>query len=98
MLERISRLERGMVNMQEQMSLGFSRISNEIRSLSGSATPQISQQKRRQIENIKIDDDDDYQNVESERDEYEHSYSDEQEKVQKQLVKQKRKEIKVRLF
>lgn len=37
--DRISRLERGMLNMQEQIEFGFKQISRELRSLSSSAAP-----------------------------------------------------------
>ena len=101
MLERISRLERGMVNIHEQMQVGFARISSEIRSLSGSTSPQISRPQQRHIENIH---DDNYNNQDIEEfipeceEELEYEDGELQAQTQKKFVKKQRKEIKVCLF
>ena len=59
MLECISRLEREMVNIHEQMQVGFARILSKIRSLSKFTSPQIFYLQQWQIENIH---DDNYDN------------------------------------
>src|SRR3954454_6293948 len=41
-LERITRLERGMVNIHDQMRIGFAHISSELRSLSSSVQPDLN--------------------------------------------------------
>jgi hypothetical protein len=115
-LERISRLERGMVNIHDQMRIGFAHISSELRSLSSSVQfrpqPQqrISNPTRRSIDN-RFNENDDYDNYNDEQEVieeinpvYEDFYSEGkneyedsklQEEAQKQLVKRKRKEIRV---
>jgi hypothetical protein len=115
-LERISRLERGMVNIHDQMRIGFAHISSELRSLSSSVQPRpqpqqrISNPTRRSIDN-RFNENDDYDNYNDEQEVieeinpvYEDFYSEGkneyedsklQEETQKQLVKRKRKEIRV---
>jgi hypothetical protein len=115
-LERISRLERGMVNIHDQMRIGFAHISSELRSLSSSVQPRpqpqqrISNPTRRSIDN-RFNENDDYDNYNDEQEVieginpvYENFYSEGkneyedsklQEEAQKQLVKRKRKEIRV---
>jgi hypothetical protein len=115
-LERISRLERGMVNIHDQMRIGFAHISSELRSLSSSVQPRpqpqqrISNPTRRSIDN-RFNENDDYDNYNDEQEVieeinpvYEDFYSEGkneyedsklQEEAQKQLVKRKRKEIRV---
>ncbi|CAG8766834.1 6111_t:CDS:1, partial [Funneliformis caledonium] len=112
---RISRLEKGMINIQEQVKIGFNHLSSKIRSLGSSKSKQKSIEHHQK--SIKIDDlidlsdeIDDYE-VDTEQEEiekispvYENSFSEGereykdsklQEKTQKQLVKKKRKEIRV---
>ena len=114
-LERISRLERGMVNIHDQMKIGFAHISSELRSLSSSVQPwpRISNPTRRIDNRFNENDDyDDYNDADNDQEEvieeinpvYEDFYSEGknehedsklQEEAQKQLVKRKRKEIRV---
>lgn len=118
-LERITRLERGMVNIHDQMRIGFAHISSELRSLSSSVQPwpqlrqRISNPTRRSIDN-RFNENDDYDDYNADNDQeeviekinpvYEDFYSEGkneyedsklQEEAQKQLVKRKRKEIRV---
>lgn len=118
-LERITRLERGMVNIHDQMRIGFAHISSELRSLSSSVQPwpqlrqRISNSTRRSIDN-RFNENDDYDDYNADNDQeevieeinpvYEDFYSEGkneyedsklQEEAQKQLVKRKRKEIRV---
>jgi hypothetical protein len=111
-----------MVNIQEQMQVGFRHLSSEIRSLSSSAQPQpqISNPRRKSIEHHYHegdesdggDGDDDFGDEQEDDIEeiipiYEDQFSDGgkeyedsqlQADAQKQLVKKKRKEIRVRFF
>lgn len=101
-----------MVNIQEQVQIGFRRISSEIRSLSSSVPPQpqIDQEHnyRKSIEKDNEINDFEYDEQEEDIEEinpiYEDSFSDRgieyndhelQEEAQKELVKRKRKEIRV---
>jgi len=108
-----------MVNIQEQVKIGFNRISSELRSLSSSVPPRqrISQLKRKSIErrpasiekDCSSDEPDDLEadneeEIEEINPQYEDSSSDGereyedsklQEEAQKDLVKRKRKEIRV---
>lgn len=103
-----------MVNIQEQVKIGFNHISSELRSLSSSVSPRqrISQPKQKSIEHrpASIDESDDDLEADNEQEdieeinrEYEDSYSEGeeyedsklQEEAQKDLVKRKRKEIRV---
>lgn len=118
-LERITRLKRGMVNIHDQMRIGFAHISSELRSLSSSVQPwpqlrqRISNPTRRSIDN-RFNENDDYDDYNADNDQeevieeinpvYEDFYSEGkneyedsklQEEAQKQLVKRKRKEIRV---
>src|SRR3954447_12876687 len=45
-LERIMRLKKGMVNIHDQMRIGFAHISSELCSLSSSVQPQPQPQQR----------------------------------------------------
>jgi hypothetical protein len=44
-----------MINMQEQLQIGFKHLSGEIRSLNTSAQPQVFKPKEKSIENIQHD-------------------------------------------
>src|SRR3954447_15984590 len=75
-LERITRLERGMVNIHDQMRIGFAHISSELRSLSSSvqSRPQprqrISNSTRRSIDN-QFNENDDYDDYNADNDQEE---------------------------
>src|SRR2546430_617004 len=107
-----------MVNIQEQVKIGFNHISSELRSLSSSvpSQQQISQLKRKSIErrpaSIEKDcssdepddlDADNEEEIEEINSQYEDSSSDGEreyedsklQEAQKDLVKRKRKEIRV---
>lgn len=109
-----------MVNIQEQVQIGFRRISSEIRSLSSSVPPQpqidqehnyrksIEHNYQKSIEKDNEINDFEYDEQEEDIEEinpiYEDSFSDRgieyndhelQEEAQKELVKRKRKEIRV---
>ncbi|RIA93945.1 hypothetical protein C1645_818706 [Glomus cerebriforme] len=106
--ERISRLENGMINMQEQMKIGFNHILAEIRALSSFVQPQISQRdelienqlNKRTIKGHNHEYESDEESVVEINPEYGDSYleDDDDEQLaniaaQKQFVKEHRKQI-----
>ncbi|CAG8597290.1 4913_t:CDS:10 [Funneliformis caledonium] len=122
--ERVARLEKGMINIQEQVRIGFNHLSSEIRALSFSVEPrpQISNQKHKSIEcnsqkSIKSDYlNDSLDEINDIRTDIEQDYfediipiceksfleeeikykdSELQEETRKNLIKRKRKEIRV---
>ena len=94
-----------MVNIQDQVKIGFNRLSSEIRSLSSSVPPQrqISQPKRKLIKyNNNLDsfdgeaDDEIEEIVRSEEEEVQEEHvSQEAQEAQKKHVKKMRKELRV---
>ncbi|POG66843.1 hypothetical protein GLOIN_2v1780047, partial [Rhizophagus irregularis DAOM 181602=DAOM 197198] len=92
--ERISRLERRMSSIQEQMSTGFGQIT---RMLERSLNSQERSRQNRQIEYIQVDDDDDEDELDKQdNEEYipKKDLHSLQETAQKQYNKKHRKEIK----
>ncbi|CAG8743785.1 8277_t:CDS:2, partial [Funneliformis caledonium] len=98
--EHVARLEKGMINIQKQVRIGFNHLSSEIRALSSSVElrPQISNQKSKSIECNRQKSDyfkDIIPICEKSFLEEEIKYKDSelQEETRKNLVKRKRKEI-----